>query len=669
MKRWVAVWCVGSVAFCGAALHADPARNVRKNGEGRSGVLPVRDANEAEEFAVSSPEEVAERAESKLVNTLETAFEVSALASTPPNDLCGNATPINGQGTFPFDNTLANKDGGSHTACSDPLDPVGTIDHDVWYCWTAPCSGPVLLQTCNQTAVDTKVAVYDGCTCPATSANLLGCNDDGCGTGSFLQSRRTFQAVMGQSYLLRIGTYPGDIGDPSTPIDDLPPAPGGVGTFSLTCLVPPCQQSGASCQEIKANAGSLSNRTHSQVADNFTPTLTGMITEVCWWGSYGSDIPPTADTFRIRYFANTGQNLPGAQIGSTLQQPTNLMVSGPVEIVVPGAGFPIFEYSATHAAVSVTAGQTYWIEITNVVAGDNWYWQQGFGEDRRSLQDGSKPGQINDPINGYTAGDQINNDMAFCAGVPIVQPPPTDPCLTATNSCCTASASERGCSDRTCCEAVCTCDPFCCNIAWDINCATVGLDPNCGAQVICPGLCAGCPDGAITFTNPEDCTVDAGQPHGLLSATPAEGIQQLTFLGPSGADNESCWTATAPNSVQNIVDHGDGSFTLMLAQPLTALSTTQLTYLSDTNVAQSAQFIAHPGNVDADGNTGTGDVTALVECCLKGNCMPPYGAYSCDINRSGTVTAEDVARLLDLLNGGNAFGLWNFSGLPANTCP
>ena len=117
-----------------------------------------------------------------------------------------------------FDNSTASEDGSDDVLC----DEHGTegIDRDVWFCWTSPCDGTVTLETCGRTSVDTKIAVYDGCGCP-TGAGILACNDDGdlCG----LQTRLTFTAVTSQTYLLRIGVYPGS------------PGGGGVGEFSITC--------------------------------------------------------------------------------------------------------------------------------------------------------------------------------------------------------------------------------------------------------------------------------------------------------------------------------------------------------------------------------------------------------------------------------------------------
>jgi hypothetical protein len=143
-------------------------------------------------------------------------FTVSCLGYAPGADDCANAAAISGEGTFLFDNSGATMDGLPDALC----DAHGTqeIDHDVWYCWTSPCDGTVTLETCDMTLVDTKIAVYDGCSC-LTGAGILACNDDACG----LQTRLTFTAVTSQTYLIRVGVYPGSSGN------------GGIGKFSITC--------------------------------------------------------------------------------------------------------------------------------------------------------------------------------------------------------------------------------------------------------------------------------------------------------------------------------------------------------------------------------------------------------------------------------------------------
>ena len=130
------------------------------------------------------------------------------------NDDCNNAGNISGEGTFAFDNTFASTDGGDNALCFD----FGTagIDNDVWFVWTAEADDVYTLEACNLTAVDTKIAVYDGTTCPGSDATILDCNDDTCS----LQSSVSWSGTNGSSYLIRIGTFPG--------------AAGGTGSVSIT---------------------------------------------------------------------------------------------------------------------------------------------------------------------------------------------------------------------------------------------------------------------------------------------------------------------------------------------------------------------------------------------------------------------------------------------------
>jgi len=142
------------------------------------------------------------------------------------NDYCAGAEAISGVGSFAFDNTSAGRDGPSHEACLS----FGQrqFDRDLWYCWTAPCTNTVFVKTCDLTSVDTKLAVYEGCTCPAAEAELLACNDDACG----LQSQIGFAATAGQSYLVRVGSAPDGSGFP---------AEGGSGAVHFNCGAAGCE--------------------------------------------------------------------------------------------------------------------------------------------------------------------------------------------------------------------------------------------------------------------------------------------------------------------------------------------------------------------------------------------------------------------------------------------
>lgn len=73
---------------------------------------------------------------------------------------------------------------------------------------------------------------------------------------------------------------------------------------------------------------------------------------------------------------------------------------------------------------------------------------------------------------------------------------PFNPACPGAGDCCGDNGSV-GCTDRPCCDKVCACDPFCCDVTWDAACAGGGrLGTGCGAAVLC-GACvtAGDMDG------------------------------------------------------------------------------------------------------------------------------------------------------------------------------
>lgn len=124
----------------------------------------------------------------------------SAAFAQPANDNCSSAEQIAGYSTFAWDLTGSTTDGLANTLCN--AFSRSQIENDVWFCWTAPESGPVIARTCGLTTADTRLAVYDGCGCPE-GAGILACNDDSCS----LQSSVSFIAVAGQSYMVRVGLY------------------------------------------------------------------------------------------------------------------------------------------------------------------------------------------------------------------------------------------------------------------------------------------------------------------------------------------------------------------------------------------------------------------------------------------------------------------------------
>jgi hypothetical protein len=137
------------------------------------------------------------------------------------NNNCANAEVI-GNETKSFDTTTATFDG--------PANPYGLNGPDVWYLYTAICTGNVTINACNVN-FDTVMIVYNGSTCPATLGRMVsttmgvGWSDDDCGVWGG-GSKVTFPAIAGNQYLIEIGGWGGTSGQ-------------GQITASTTCTPPP----------------------------------------------------------------------------------------------------------------------------------------------------------------------------------------------------------------------------------------------------------------------------------------------------------------------------------------------------------------------------------------------------------------------------------------------
>jgi hypothetical protein len=121
---------------------------------------------------------------------------------TPANDDCASATILTGVsgsvGGTTFGSTAINN---TSTASNPSCNPSYSM-FDVWYEWTAPCSGNLLVTTCG--AYDTLLSVHTGCSTLTTSNQVSGaCNDSGpagCTPGSSL----TVAVTGGVTYKFRV---------------------------------------------------------------------------------------------------------------------------------------------------------------------------------------------------------------------------------------------------------------------------------------------------------------------------------------------------------------------------------------------------------------------------------------------------------------------------------
>lgn len=116
------------------------------------------------------------------------AFRDSIICARPSNDQCDSPEPV-ADGAVGFDTNPATTDGGT-TAC-------GAIAKDLWYEYTASCTGEATASTCGAD-FDTRIAAYADGDCGGTP---IACDDDGCGDASSM----TFPVVEGGKYLIRVG--------------------------------------------------------------------------------------------------------------------------------------------------------------------------------------------------------------------------------------------------------------------------------------------------------------------------------------------------------------------------------------------------------------------------------------------------------------------------------
>lgn len=146
----------------------------------------------------------------------------SSAPPTPANDECAAAVDITGSVAF---STVGATDSTTGTIPASCDDGAGTsMQRDIWYRIFAQCTGTATVSTCGA-SFDTRVAVYQGFTCPTASSVPVGCDDNttGCaGNGSQV----TWQANAGSVYYIRVGS---------------PIAASGTGQLVYSCVeVPLC---------------------------------------------------------------------------------------------------------------------------------------------------------------------------------------------------------------------------------------------------------------------------------------------------------------------------------------------------------------------------------------------------------------------------------------------
>ncbi len=248
------------------------------------------------------------------------------------NDDCSDAIVV-GEGVIAFDTTGATTDGPNEPGLCNFFSYT-QVGADIWYRYVPGCTGNATIDLC-ASSYDTKLAVYQGASCPGSSS-ADACNDDACGPGDGLQSQVVLPVVAGSSYLIRIGGYDGATGS---------------GVLSISC-----DGGGPACQPSVGFQGP--GTATLSVCGN---TSTGGLATFDLQGA-----PPNVLAYLVYSVSNTGAPFAG---GTLLPFPNYFLLdfttngSGAVTFNINGGGGPITFYA--QYAIRVNAS-SWW--LSNAVA-------------------------------------------------------------------------------------------------------------------------------------------------------------------------------------------------------------------------------------------------------------------------------------------------------------
>jgi len=554
------------------------------------------------------------------------------------NDGCRSAILVS-DGDTAFSTIGATTDGPAEAAeCL--FFSYSDIGSDIWYRYKATCTGDLTVDLCDSD-YDSKVAVYDGVQhCP--DAPPLDCNDDSCGIFSFA----TAPVVFDQFYTIRIGGYLGVQG---------------TGTMRLSCNITP-PPSGACCDDgdclgTKSEVD-CQNQNGTWFPDASCPSFSCPVTPPPNDACTDCIRVETGEAYQGRTTAATGTDisscpLDGMSDSLDVWHCWTADCTGQVSITTCGSSF-----DTTLAVFDSCEGE-------ELECDDDGCPTQPTGRSKVTLN-------VTEGVTYFIRVAGYNNTTGnYLLTV--------DPCK---NACCTCIVSG------------------CCGLATPAECETVGgtlLGPGsvCRGDLDNNGIddaCEPCPVTSIAGTAPESGTVDARQPNARNALLPRQGIGSsgesgagresiVIVLNPRLPDAEGCFdvceTKVDPilgaNTVSAVTYHGAGVYELVLDHAITAGGVTTIEFLGDGSFVE---YIAHPGNVDGGELIDGADVEEHVNCCLGVSelCVPMWGIYSCDTDRSLLVTPADTLGVVDLMNGTQVWDAWleaPLAPLPTRgtTCP
>jgi hypothetical protein len=153
------------------------------------------------------------------------SMTVTVTSPPPANDECATATAI-ADGSFPLNTVSANDS--AVTIPASCLDGAGAnCFNDVWFRYTAPCTGTATLSTCGSANFDTRIVMYASSTCPTAATPVFACNDDTFTCSPTTTTTLLADVTAGTVYYIRVGSKVNS---------------GGTGTLTVGCepSAPPC---------------------------------------------------------------------------------------------------------------------------------------------------------------------------------------------------------------------------------------------------------------------------------------------------------------------------------------------------------------------------------------------------------------------------------------------
>lgn len=166
----------------------------------------------------------------------------------PANDDCTDAS-VATLGSNPFDTYTATTDGMEldPAVCDPGYYGNDQIYNDVWFTYTADCSGTLTISLCDSN-YDTRIAVYDNLDCPADPHDVVACNDD----ATFGSCAWTLKSIVeldnvatGETFLIRVGGFSS--------------SSKGAGNMHITCSAPPVVPVNDDCAHAEEIPGGLTD--------------------------------------------------------------------------------------------------------------------------------------------------------------------------------------------------------------------------------------------------------------------------------------------------------------------------------------------------------------------------------------------------------------------------